>query len=81
MASFSFRDAVDIQEFNRAIDDGFGEVEVVVRGHRNQYVERRFQQIQNCLVSAYPALENRIRFEEIPLSTFSDVIQRSSDNA
>lgn len=81
MASFSFRDVVDIQEFNRAIDDGLGEVEVVVKGHGNQYVERRFQQIQNCLVNAYPSLENRIRFEEIPLSSFLEVTQRSMGNA
>ena len=66
-------DFLDIQDYNRIIDDGMGDVQITIKANSCDVVLQQYELLKKQLVEYYPVLDGNFKFENIELSPYLKV--------
>ena len=76
MGGWSFAcdfDFLDIQDYNRIIDDGMGDVQITIKANSCDVVLQQYELLKKQLVEYYPVVDGNFKFENIELSPYLKV--------
>ena len=65
--------SLDIQDYNKSIDDGMGDVHITIKANSCDVVLQQYESLKKQVVEYYPVLDGNFKFENLELSPYLKV--------